>query len=108
MGLTYMDCEYCPPEDKATYHPLTITRHHPNDTRTQEKELADKVVTQLMSSKVDEELESFFDLVGKELYKWIDPIEEKHFFYVLDQMEIVACCQMTDVPDMMAWCIICI
>jgi hypothetical protein len=66
--------------DLATYHPLTITRHHPNDARTQEKELADKVVTQLMSSKVDEELESFFNLVGKELYKVIDPIEEIPFY----------------------------
>jgi hypothetical protein len=42
--------------------------------------MADKVVTQLMSSKVDEELESFFDLFGKELHKGIDRIEEKPFF----------------------------
>jgi hypothetical protein len=104
MGLAYMDCEYCPPAAQVTYHPLMITRHHPNDARTQEKELAEKVVTQLLSSKVDEELKSFFDLVGKELYKGIDPIEEKTFFHVLDRMEIVSCCQMKDVPDMMARC----
>jgi hypothetical protein len=64
-----MDCETCPPGSQATYHPLTTTSYQPNDAITQDKDLAGHVVMQSMSSKVDEELESFFNLVGKELYR---------------------------------------
>jgi hypothetical protein len=64
--------------------------------------LADLVVTQLMSSKVDEELESFFGLVGEQLYKGVDPDDDGPTFYVHDRMEITACCNMQDVPDVMA------
>jgi hypothetical protein len=73
VGPAYAVCLTCPPESQATYHPLTITQYQPNDARTQDKELADLVVAQLMSSKVNEELESFFGLVGEVLYKGIDP-----------------------------------
>jgi hypothetical protein len=52
MGLAYMDCEYCPPEDEAMYHPLMITRHHPNDARSQEKELADKLAWLLFTAVI--------------------------------------------------------
>jgi hypothetical protein len=60
------------------------------------------VVTRLMSSKVDEELESFFGLVGEVLYKGTDPDHDGPTFYVRDRMEIAACCNMQDVPDVMA------
>jgi hypothetical protein len=95
-------CLTCPPESQATYHSLTITRYQPNDARTQGKELVDLVVTCLMSSKVDEELESFFGLVGEVLYNDTDPDHDGPSFYVRDRMEIAACCNMQDVPDVMA------
>jgi hypothetical protein len=82
VGPAYAVCLTCPPESQATYHPLTITRYQPNDARTQDKELADLVVTRLMSSKVDEELESFFGLVGEVLYKDTDPDHDGPTFYV--------------------------
>jgi hypothetical protein len=102
VGPAYAVCLTCPPEARTTYHPLTITRYQTNDARTQDKELADLVVTRLMSSKVDEELEAFFGLVGQVLYKGIDPDNDAPTFYVRDRMEIAARCNMQDVPDVMA------
>jgi hypothetical protein len=98
VGPAYAVCLTCLPESQATYHPLTITWYQPNDACTQDKELADLVVTRLMSSKVDEELESFFGLVGEVLYKGTDPDHDGPTFYVRDRMEIAACCNMQDVP----------
>jgi hypothetical protein len=54
VGPAYAVCLTYPPESQSTYHPLTIAQYQPNDARTQDKMLADLVVTRLMSSKVDE------------------------------------------------------
>jgi hypothetical protein len=102
VGPAYAVCLTCPSESQSTYHPLTITQYQPNDAHTQDKELADLVVTRLMSSKVDEELELFFGLVGEVLYKGTDPDQDAPTFYVRDRMEIAACCNMQDVPDVLA------
>jgi hypothetical protein len=55
-----------------------------------------------MSSKVDEELESFFGLVSEAMYKGTDPDHDAPTLYVWNRMEIAACCNMQDVPDVMA------
>jgi hypothetical protein len=43
-----------------------------------------------------------FGLVKEVLYKDTDPNADGPIFYVRDRMEIAACCNMQDVPDVMA------